>query len=42
MQTSITSKVKYHDGCPDRDEEAMDLLSDYSGVQKKEENGVRE
>ena len=35
MQTSITSKAKYHDGCSDRDEEAVDLLSDYNGVQKK-------
>lgn len=35
MQTSITSKSEYHDGCSDRDEEAMDLLSDYNGLQER-------
>ena len=35
MQTSITSKAKYHDRCCDRDEEAMDLLSGYNGLQKE-------
>jgi hypothetical protein len=35
MQTSITSKAKYHDGWSDWDEGSMDLLSEYNGLPSK-------